>query len=207
MSLAARSDWRETVATAVIGVGIVIALAAAAAWAYFVWHIDWVHDLGSSSTPRKNWHFGLAMLLYGTPLVFGGIVIVANQIAEGLKLPAQPVPSEKPVSVDLADAWSRCQSENPDVAIPACSAVILSPEATIAQLVLALVNRGVAFQTRRQYDSAIADYDEAIRLNPDQAEALFNRGNLRLFKGDKTGGDADIARAIAVNPSLGERAN
>ena len=53
-------------------------------------------------------------------------------------------------------------------------------------------------------DSAIADYDSALRFNPQQAESLYGRGLVRLKKGDKMGGDADIAAAKAIRASIAE---
>ena len=38
------------------------------------------------------------------------------------------------------------------------------------------VNRGILRLRRSQVDPAIADFDEAIRLDPDQAEAYLNKG-------------------------------
>ena len=37
-------------------------------------------------------------------------------------------------------------------------------------------NRGAAKAALGRHDDAIADYDEAIRLKPDHAEAYYNRG-------------------------------
>lgn len=49
------------------------------------------------------------------------------------------------------------------------------------------------------YDSKIADYTEAIRLNPQYALAYYNRGNARSDKGDKDGAIADYTEAIRLN--------
>jgi len=38
------------------------------------------------------------------------------------------------------------------------------------------INRGVAYANLNQYEKAISDYTEAIRLKPDYAEAYQNRG-------------------------------
>ena len=45
-------------------------------------------------------------------------------------------------------------------------------------------DRGVAFQGMRTYASSIADFDQAISLNPRLAMAYFNRGISRKFLGD-----------------------
>ena len=37
-------------------------------------------------------------------------------------------------------------------------------------------NRGAAYDDKREYDRAIQDYDQAIRLNPNYALAFYNRG-------------------------------
>ena len=50
----------------------------------------------------------------------------------------------------------------------------------------------------------IADYAEAFRLDPDDAEALFRRGIARRLNGDKAGGDADVVAARKIDPDLVE---
>jgi tetratricopeptide (TPR) repeat protein len=57
--------------------------------------------------------------------------------------------------------------------------------------------------TSRANNRAIADYSEAIRLNPDSAMALYLRGLARQEKGDKAGGAADIAAAKRIAPNAG----
>ena len=38
-------------------------------------------------------------------------------------------------------------------------------------------NRGNASAARGDFDAALADFTEALRLSPEDAVALFNRGN------------------------------
>jgi tetratricopeptide (TPR) repeat protein len=56
----------------------------------------------------------------------------------------------------------------------------------------------------RQFDNAIRDYDQAIKLRPDYAEALYNRGFAKKANGDMSGGDTDIAAARKINPDIGK---
>jgi tetratricopeptide (TPR) repeat protein len=51
-------------------------------------------------------------------------------------------------------------------------------------------------------DSAIADFDEAIRQNPKNANAFYGRGLAKQKKGDQPGGAADSAAATAIKPDI-----
>jgi tetratricopeptide (TPR) repeat protein len=48
----------------------------------------------------------------------------------------------------------------------------------------------------------MADYDEAIRLNPKDAHCHNNRGNLWSDKGDLDRAIADYSEAIRIDPSF-----
>ncbi len=45
---------------------------------------------------------------------------------------------------------------------------------------------------------------EAIRLNPQYAEAFYNRGNAKKLIGETAEGEADIARARVLDPNVGK---
>ena len=50
------------------------------------------------------------------------------------------------------------------------------------------------------YQGAIEDYTQAIRLKPDLAEAYYNRGLAKSDLGDKQGAIADFNEAIRLKP-------
>lgn len=59
-------------------------------------------------------------------------------------------------------------------------------------------------KTERQSDTpTFAEYDEVIRLNPDAAEAYFNRGRVRAKKTDPSA-ITDYDEAIRLNPDFAE---
>jgi tetratricopeptide (TPR) repeat protein len=60
-------------------------------------------------------------------------------------------------------------------------------------------NRGLAYRAKGDHDHAIADYDQAIRLNP-TPEAFNNRGAANRAKGDLDRAIADFDQAITHNP-------
>ena len=78
-------------------------------------------------------------------------------------------------------------------------AIHLSPS-----LYMAYINRGTIYDKMGQADKAIEDADTAIRLDPNLGAAYDTRGNAKLHKGDKEGGEADIAKSkeLGITPVL-----
>ena len=50
--------------------------------------------------------------------------------------------------------------------------------------------------------AAIADYSEAIRIDPDNAFAYANRGLARLLEGKLSQAESDFQRCLALKPEL-----
>ena len=61
-------------------------------------------------------------------------------------------------------------------------------------------NRGLAHAAKRQYDDAIKDYGEAIRLRPSHPSAYNNRGNGFGIKGQHDRAIEDFNQAIRLKP-------
>ena len=64
-------------------------------------------------------------------------------------------------------------------------------------------NRALLWRNIGEYDKAIADDNEAIRLNPKFDTAVSNRGEIWRLKGDLTKALADQDEAIRLNPKNG----
>ena len=60
--------------------------------------------------------------------------------------------------------------------------------------------RGAAYFDKGEYDKAIADCTEAIRLNPKDAKFYYNRGNAYGRKGEYDKAIADCTEAIRLDP-------
>ena len=68
----------------------------------------------------------------------------------------------------------------------------------------ARLSRGKVYDGRGQYDAAVRDYDEAIRLHPDYAEAYNNRGAAYEAMGRIDMAAKDYDKAIEVQPAGAE---
>src|SRR5262249_9799879 len=66
----------------------------------------------------------------------------------------------------------------------------------------AFYNRGNAYENKGDHDRAIANYSEAIRLNPTNlAAALGNRANSYAKKGNQARAIADYNEALRLDPT------
>ena len=59
--------------------------------------------------------------------------------------------------------------------------------------------KGLTYQNRRYYEQAVEHYTEALRLNPQLAEAYTNRGNIHNSEGKHDLAIIDYTKAIALN--------
>jgi len=95
---------------------------------------------------------------------------------------------------------SRCMDDNPDLSIGGCTALIQSGQESNEGLAVAFYNRGVSYFDKDMLDQAIADYTEAIALNPNDSSAYYNRGIAYRHKGNIDQAISDYTSAIAIEP-------
>ena len=99
-----------------------------------------------------------------------------------------------------ADNWARCEGSDPDASIAACTALIDSGKEDNENQAVAYNSRGIAHSMKNQQDQAIADFNQAIQLEPDYAGAFSNRANVYAARGDFDRAMADYNRAIQLKP-------
>jgi tetratricopeptide (TPR) repeat protein len=101
-------------------------------------------------------------------------------------------------NVELCNGADRT---SPDIQIDGCSALIDSGEQTPQALVIAYNNRGNAYTTKGEYDRAVQDYDQSIKLDPGYARAFNNRGVAYQKKGEYDRAISDFDEAIKLDPN------
>lgn len=60
--------------------------------------------------------------------------------------------------------------------------------------------RGAVRKTAKEFDNGIADLTIAINMNPNDAEAYFQRGMCYFFKKDTKAARPDFQKAVELNP-------
>src|SRR6516162_9965070 len=110
-------------------------------------------------------------------------------------------PAQNPLfrNIELCNGADRSL---PDIQIGGCTALIDSGKQPPQTLVIAYNNRGNAFSAKGEYDRAIQDYDQSIKLNPDYYRAFNNRGVAYQKKGEYQRAILDYDEAIRLKPTL-----
>jgi len=98
--------------------------------------------------------------------------------------------------------WLECRADHPDRNIAGCSKIIEGRGESSKSRSLALYLRGSAYGERSDYAKALADYDEAIKLNPNNYDIFISRGLIYEAKGEKDRAIADYTEAIRLNPKF-----
>ena len=68
------------------------------------------------------------------------------------------------------------------------------------------IDRGTAYYDLQEYDKAISDYTEAIRLNPNNPETFYSRGIIYKSQGKLDKATADFNRASIHNKAEAPKA-
>ena len=101
-----------------------------------------------------------------------------------------------------ADCWEKTGQ----AALDACSHIINAQQIagqarnnhTVAK---AYFHRGNVYYLKRNYDRAIVNYDNAIRLNPNYLKAYHIRGNAYFLLGAYNKALADFDQVLQLDPS------
>jgi lipoprotein NlpI len=106
------------------------------------------------------------------------------------------------LSADAAkDAWKRCsKATDGETRLQECSVAVKSGTLSNDIVANALLIRGSAYDERGDYDQAIKDLDESIRLNPYSSQSVDSRGWEYLRKFDYKQAIEDFDRAIYLEP-------
>ena len=94
-------------------------------------------------------------------------------------------------------------ADKPDVGFAACSRIIDDANVSVAERVSAFKIRGRGSFNSKNYDRAIADYGEAIKLSPGDAWAFAHRCEAYESKEDYDAAIADCTEAIKIDPKYG----
>jgi tetratricopeptide (TPR) repeat protein len=100
-----------------------------------------------------------------------------------------------------ADDSKICAKESGEIAIEACSRAIKSGRYRGRDLARQYMYRGVERSLKKDYDLALADYGEAVRIDKKYSDAFYNRCAVYNLKEDYDRALADCSQAVKFGPS------
>jgi tetratricopeptide (TPR) repeat protein len=104
-------------------------------------------------------------------------------------------------SAQAADDAKTCTKESGEVAIDACSRAISSKHYNGHTLARLYLNRGAERRGKADYDTALTDFAEAIRVDKKYADAYFNRCSIYNFKKAYDSAITECSQAIKLGPA------
>jgi tetratricopeptide (TPR) repeat protein len=126
-----------------------------------------------------------------------GAVAKLDAPASGIFV-GEPGKKKGPTDQDEDDCT---RSLDPAKIIPACTKLVEDKSDTPHNRAVAYYDRGNAYKNTQDYDHALADYSEALALDPTYAHAYLNRGLVYAAKNDAARSIADSSRSIELDPA------
>jgi tetratricopeptide (TPR) repeat protein len=126
-----------------------------------------------------------------------GALLIAGALATAV---LTPQPTRADFNTDKNLCFGTGSSTDFAVRVAACTRQIKSGRWQGNNLAITYLNRGNLYKANGAYDQAIADYDEAIRLDPRDVKAYNNRGLAWMMKSAFDRALADLDQAIRLNP-------
>jgi lipoprotein NlpI len=111
-----------------------------------------------------------------------------------------PAAAQTQLQPQLESCVNRTNVYSADEQIAGCTAAINSGRQNQQNLVIDYLNRGIAYDHKKEYDRAITDFTKAILLNRNYAIAYSARGLTYDWKGEEDHAMADYDQAIKLNP-------
>jgi tetratricopeptide (TPR) repeat protein len=133
--------------------------------------------------------------------------IAAFCFATLLAATAAAIFSKPAIALDQGDAKDCRPTVDPDLTISGCTRLLATKFPNNRSRAVAFVTRGDAYAAKGNHDLAIADYGEAIRIEPTMWWAYNNRGLAYTKKGDYERAIADLNEAMERNTDDRSRGN
>jgi tetratricopeptide (TPR) repeat protein len=116
--------------------------------------------------------------------------------------------SSAPATAQTQQQLKWCSGEGTDdQQISGCTAAIESGNFTGKNLAIAFTNRGAAYFSEMQYERAIQDFSEVIRLDPQGPNGFYNRALAYKNKSQYDSAIQDFDQVIKLNPNSAEAFN